>query len=172
MSMQMIIDTLKALAARSKDDFEKESALSKALDGCKEALIKIDDAEQSIEVIAEKFGDDIFDEIFSGCDCETVISVSFDSEFISVCNHISEFNGLFFFRGTDLDDMGPFETIEDALDQSEVFYSERYEPFAELYFRNDVPTEIWLRVLNSISACRGITLSNDSGSIRTGDAAA
>ena len=114
---------------------------------------------------------DIFDEIFSGADCQTVFSLSFDSKFISVSNNIIEFKGLFFFRGTDLDDRGPFKTLEDALDDAEVFYSEREEPFAELYFRNDVPTEVWLGVFNLISACSGITLSNDSGSIGIGDAA-
>lgn len=168
MSTQLIIDTLKMLAAQSKDDFEQGTSISKALDGYKEALKKFDN---SIEAIAEKYGDDIFDEIFSGADCQTVFSLSFDSKFISVSNNIIEFKGLFFFRGTDLDDRGPFKTLEDALDDAEVFYSEREEPFAELYFRNDVPTEVWLGVFNLISACSGITLSNDSGSIGIGDAA-
>jgi hypothetical protein len=170
LSIQLIIDTLKALSARSKDDFVRGSSLSRALVGCRDALKEIDKAELSIEAIAVEFGDDIFDEIFSATDCETVISLSFNSDSISVWNHIEEFSGLFFFRGTDLDDRGPFETLESALDGAEVFYSERDEPLAELYFRNDVPTNVWLRVLNSIALCSGIKLSNDSGSIFIGDA--
>lgn len=163
--------TLKKLAKAHPNGLGDDSDLSKIVFQCAQSLSKAEQAETEIEELVEDNYDDLYGAIFDAPESETVISLSFDDEFISASNSITEYRSLFFFRGTDLDDAGPFDSLEDALANSDVFYSERQEPCAQLYFRNDVSLGIVVDILSSLKGCHGLELINENGTIGFDDRA-
>ena len=163
--------TLKKLAKAHPNGLGDESDLSKIVSQCAQSLSKAEQAEAEIEELVEDNYDELYGAILDAPESETVISLSFDDEFISASNSITEYRSLFFFRGTDLDDNGPFESLEDALGESDVFYSPRDEAYVQLYFRNDVSLKLVVGILDSLKNCVGLELSNDSGAIGFGEQA-
>ena len=164
--------TLMKLATAYPDGFNDVTDLSKIISKCAQSISNIEDEESNIDNLVEGNEGEIYDAIFDSPESKTLLSMSYDDEFVSASNSISEFKGLFFFRGTDLDDAGPFDTVEEALGETyEYFCADRTDAFVELYFRNDVSIEIVSDILKQMKSPAGLELSNDNGKIGFGERA-
>lgn len=117
--------------------------------------------EKIMELIDENY-DFLCDELLNGDELETILLLSFDSDHMSIQNRIFRSHGMYFFSGTDLDDLGPYETAEGAFYEAEVFLSERDEPFAEIYISQKCPRELFISTLNAIQKCEQITFKGPS----------
>ena len=164
--------TLMKLATAYPDGFNDGTDLSKIISKCAQSISNIEDEESNIDNLVEGNEGEFYDAIFDSPESKTLLSMSYDDEFVSASNSISEFKGLFFFRGTDLDDAGPFDTVEEALGETyEYFCTDRTDAFVELYFRNDVSIEIVSDILKQMKSPAGLELSNDNGKIGFGERA-
>ena len=164
--------TLMKLVTAYPDGFNDGTDLSKIISKCAQSISKIGNEESNIDNLVEENEGELYDAIFDSPESKTLLSMSFDDEFVSASNSISEFKGLFFFRGTDLEDAGPFDTLEEALGEAyEYFCTDRTDAFVELYFRNDVSVKIVSDILSQMKSPAGLELSNDNGKIGFGERA-
>ena len=123
--------------------------------------------EKLVDLIDENY-DFLCEELLSGEDLETILSLSFESDYISFSNSIFCSHGMYFFSGTDLDDLGPHETAEGAFYEAEVFLSERDEPFAEIYASKNCPRDLIISTLHAIRKCEQITFKGPDFDISLG----
>tara|TARA_E500000178_G_C16703335_1_gene609259 strand:+ start:76 stop:573 length:498 start_codon:yes stop_codon:yes gene_type:complete len=153
--------TIKLLALKGYKELPFPDDIAKLLQNFR-------DAEYEIKNYAEEYVDEIMEQVFHSGEQETVISLSYDYDMVSFCNHIFEFYGLFFFSGTDLDELGPFSSFIDAWAKCDYFTSLRQEGYVDLYYRSDVPIPCIREILTAHDGCN-FNLSNENGQINLKD---
>ena len=157
MKQQNLSKTIKLLALKGYRELPFPDDIAKLLQNFR-------DVDSEIRDYVDEYVDEITEQIFLGDDCETVISLSYDSDMVSFCNYILEFHGLFFFSGTDLDELGPFSSFINAWASCGYFPGFREEGYVDLYYRSDVPIPCIQEILAAHDGCE-FKLSNENGPI-------
>lgn len=87
-------------------------------------------------------------------------SLEFEDEgnYDSVINTIFKSHGMYFFQGTDVDDSGPYMSIEDAIDDVEYFDIERGPGFVAINAEG-VPKKLLNRVIRANAQQPGIKVT-------------
>ena len=96
---------------------------------------------------------------------DTVVSISYDDEFLSVYNSIIEFAGLYFCDGTDLEMLGPFKSLSYAWQSHEELFNKGPDGHTNIYIRSDVSERSVKQLLEAYKDCE-ITLSNENGKLQ------
>ena len=161
MEQQNLSKTIKLLALKGYKELPFPDDIAKLLQNFR-------DVDAEIRDYVDEYVDEITEQIFFGDEQKTFISLSYDSDMVSFCNCIFEFYGLFFFSGTDLDELGPFSSFMHAWGNCGYFPGFREEGYVDLYYRSDVPMPCIREILTAHVGCN-FNLSNENGQVKIKD---
>ena len=155
---ELIKNTMKILAIRKTGNLP--------FDGETNQLIsEITSLETKLDEFLNEYEDDILQIIQISDMTDTIVSVSYDDEFLSVCNSIIEFAGLYFCDGTDLEMQGPFKSLSNAWHSHVELFNKGPDGYANIYVRSDVSERTVRQLLEAYKDCE-VTLSNENGELQ------